>query len=479
MSQQDHLTRPADGATGAAPAPVAAGPNAATRWSSRRMVKRIAVLSGGTSLSYLLLFLASPLLTRLYNQADFAMFAFYQSALAVLSLLLTLQFEQAIPLPRAESEALSLRRLSTRLAAFLAALLTLGCAGFILARGDVLAWLPPLVLISLPFCSLGEAWTRAYRIDAVRQGRFRAMSLSRMALAFGTLSGQIGCAVCGLGGLGMALGDGLGRWLSLLPLVISGWFTRQEVAAALPSEPVIPLHSAAPRNMAQLAVEFRRFPILLTPGAVICLLINTVPAFILPGLYGTEFAGQFALANRAVLLPLLVIGQAVTHVYLSDASKIIRERDPSLLRFMWSTVSQMAALGAFLAGLMAIISPIVFPVIFGPQWGPAGWIVPCLAIGGFAQFVGGPVLQVLVLLRRESHALALHLIGALGVAGSFWLSHACQWTGIQATLLYSTSILLLHGLYLWQSFVAAQHHLRELKQEAAEAATFTSHGVAA
>lgn len=433
----------------------ASSPLAGERSLSARSFRRIALLSGSTTLSHLLLLAASPLLTRLYGPADFGRFGIYQSVLAVCSLLLTLQFEQAIVIPEQAKEAVLLRRLSLLLALGLTALASL-LVVWLQSRGLLpSSWLAPLVVAALPLCALAEATARTCRLDAVRESGFRRMGAARITLSAGTLVGQVGLALAGWKTAGLALGDGLGRWLSVLPFLLRRGRVAadQEFATTVMNRPD---WRESLRETKNLALRFRRFPLLLTPAVICGLLVNALPALILPALYGAAFAGQFGLANRMILLPMMILSQAVTHVYVSDVSRMIRERDPALPGFVRTAARQLAIVGAALAIPVAALGPFLFPVLFGEQWRLAGMIAPLLAVSGFAQFVGGPVNQVLVSLQQESRKLALHVAGVAAVAcvfaGSAWL----RLSPMQATGLYVVAILGLQGWAVRQSLTASR-----------------------
>ncbi len=215
-----------------------------------------------------------------------------------------------------------------------------------------------------------------------------------------------------------------------------------------------------------------QFPTFVMPGVIIAMLVNVLPALVLPSLYGEEFAGQFALANRSVLMPLMVISQAVTQIYVSDASKYLRNQDPSLRSLIRTTAIQMGLLGLVLSVGAALTGPLLFPLVFGAEWAVAGHIVPLLALSAFAQFVGGPVNQVLVLLVKESRKLLLNSVGLVSVIAALFVSHWLGWGPIIATTGYTITILGVQTLYLWQSIAVVEEQAAVWEQDRAETVPF-------
>lgn len=419
----------------------------------RRLAQRVLVLCSGTTLSHLLVLVFSPLLTRMYSPASFAVFGFHQATLAILALVLTCQFEGAIPIPKDDSRAAVLLRLALRV----------GFVGTLVSSILALVWywlplphdwtMPLAVLLLVPICAYGEAVARCYRVDCVRQAQFSRMSVARFMQAIGTVASHLITGCLGWKMTGLPLGDGIGRWISAGYFY---WLSQQAHGPRL-HEPERP-HVTWDEYRTVLR-EYIRFPMFVTPGVVIAALINVLPALVLPGLYGKEFAGQFALANRSILMPLMIISQAVTQVYVSDASHYLRNQDKAMRRLIWNTATQMGLLGLVLSGTAAVLGPLTFPTIFGAKWAVAGQIVPYLALSGCAQFIGGPVNQILVLLGKESRKLTLHIIGIVGVAAVLWGSHWYGLTAFQATAAYALTIVFIQGLYLWQSVAMVEEQV--------------------
>ena len=417
------------------------------------------MLSGSATTAHFVLFALSPVLSRMYDDGDFATFAFYQSSVSILSLMLTLQFEQAITIPSCSKEADTVRRLAIRAAVFLAMLLTAPVLWLSLTGRLNGFWLAPLVIALIPFCSLAEAYARTCRVEAVRGAAFRRMSISRVLLSIGTGAGQIVSALVGLKNVGLVLGDGIGRWISAIPFLLGRKSSCGQAPLSLESS------EGRSRSMPELAREFLKFPLLLTPAAVLALLVNVSPALLLPVLFDEKFAGQFALANRSILLPLMVISQAVTHVYVCEASKMIREKNPGLPRLIRTTAWQLAGVGSVLAISAAVLGPLLFTTIFGAKWETAGRIVPFLALSGFAQFVGGPLNQVLVLTREEGRKFLMNLTGVVSIAAVFWFCSKSHLTGIQATACYAGTVFCVQSLYVYQSFRVAHEQIRRWESE--------------
>lgn len=69
------------------------------------VVSSVFILTTGTALAQLLAALASPVLTRLYSPKEFGLLSAYIAILSLISLYGTLQYENAITIPKEDSDA--------------------------------------------------------------------------------------------------------------------------------------------------------------------------------------------------------------------------------------------------------------------------------------------------------------------------------------------------------------------------------------
>ena len=87
--------------------------------------RHVVTLASGTAIGQLLLFIAVPVLTRIYSPADYGALGVFSSTLHMLVVLASLRYEQAIPLPEDEDVARSLLGLTFVLMAAMTSLVSL------------------------------------------------------------------------------------------------------------------------------------------------------------------------------------------------------------------------------------------------------------------------------------------------------------------------------------------------------------------
>jgi O-antigen/teichoic acid export membrane protein len=178
-----------------------------------QFARGISVLVGGTAGSQLVMLLASPLLTRLFSPEEFGLLAVYTSFLALFTVVTSLRYELAIPLPTDEKEAVNVVILSL----LIVVAISLISALMVIFSGAALATLFGVSTLSdyLWFLPIGVFFVGTYQVFnfwAIRQKNFGGISKTRIKQAITTLIIQLIGYKLGVAALigGHAGGQGVG-----------------------------------------------------------------------------------------------------------------------------------------------------------------------------------------------------------------------------------------------------------------------------
>ncbi|HEX6435244.1 MAG TPA: oligosaccharide flippase family protein, partial [Gemmatimonadales bacterium] len=174
--------------------------------------RHVVTLASGTAIGQLLLFIAVPVLTRLYSPADYGALGVFSSTLQILVVLASLRYEQAIALPEEEDVARSLLGLTFLLLTAMTSLVSL----LVWLAGDeyvsalnVPALRPYLWLIPVGF--LGAGVYQAVSFWAIRRREFNRVARTKLSQGLGQVLAQVGLGFAGLGTGGLLIGDVVGR----------------------------------------------------------------------------------------------------------------------------------------------------------------------------------------------------------------------------------------------------------------------------
>jgi lipopolysaccharide exporter len=355
--------------------------------------RSVLTLAGGTATAQALLVVAVPVLTRLYTPADYGSLAVYSSTLTILLVLATLRYEMAIPLPEDDQAAGSLLALGVMLLLILTAILGLlvWLAGdAFVAAVNVPRLRPYLWLIPLGFLGAGMYQVLSYW--AIRRQAFGRIARTRITQGVGQVLAQIGLGLAGVGTPGLLVGDVIGR--------VSGGGS----LALLAIREGAPL-GVTRSSLAAVAVRYRRFPLLTTWSGLFNVGSVQLPSIVFSASFGAAAAGLYALSFKMLVLPTMLVGQAVGQVFLSRAA--VAARDPERLRRLTErTALTLFACGLPAFGVVALAGPKLFSTVLGAEWEAAGRYAQVLAPWFVVWLVSNPLSGLFNVREWQGSALA-------------------------------------------------------------------------
>ncbi len=403
--------------------------------------RNVAILAGGTAAGQSIVVLASPVITRLYSPEEFGVLAVYTSLLGILSVVASLRYELAIPLPEEDTDAASLLVLSLGIVVFMSLFIGVG----IWILGDyIIRWFnTPALHAYLWLLPLGVLMTGVYQVFnywAIRKKAFSHIAKTKLNQGIGLILTQIALGLYKLGPLGLILGQIAGQAAGSSTL--AAIFRRENSQAA---------EEKSFASIRKVAGRYKRFPLLSSGSALINSAGLQLPALLLAAFYGPQVAGWFALAQRVIGIPMSLVGQAVAQVYMGEASWFIREK-PAALSFLFSN----AARKLFFLGLLPIIilmisGPRLFAIVFGPNWWMAGLYMRILGLMYLVQFVVVPLSQTLNLLERQDIQLGWDIGRLLLVPGIIVIAHLKGWLAEYAVGVYGIAMLVFYAVLYWLS----------------------------
>lgn len=351
----------------------------------RRVSGDVLRISGAVGLAQVLVFAASPLLTRLYGPEAFGHFTVLSIIVTTLTPLASLRYGWALPLPREDAVARDLLSLCL-VVTFGFAVLTglVGTLAWAALEGWVAIGIADVGLLAVAMLVIGlhevaTSWL-------VRVQAFRQVAGVRFVTLVGTIVWQIVFAVMQPGAASLMLGF-IGGYL--MGLFMAAYHFRDAVMASV--------RGMDAGRLRHVAVEYRRFALVTAPSGVVNGLGSLLPAMALPSLYGLAVTGQWSLAGRLLWQPMNFIGQAVNQVLWGTAARLQHE-NPKRLWVLFLTLN---------VGLAALMAPSLilfwygedlFALVFGAAWAEAG------------RYAGIMVLASIVSLAAQSTT-SLHIYG--------------------------------------------------------------------
>lgn len=358
-------------------------------------VRNVSLLTGGIVLGQALSVLISPLLTRLYTPADFGIFAAYNALVGILGVFMSLRYDQAVPLPKTRRAAVHVLVLALLILAVttpLSALLTVFWGAALASRLNApglvpYLWWVPVGLAALTLYQILNFW-------AIRQKAFGRLAATKLHQSLASSAVQVGFGFAG-GPLGLLVGK-----------VVS--FAAGTTTLARVAWPALRRTRISARRLVTVAAVYRKFPLYSTWATLFFNLGGQLPALLLLYLFDPVVAGLYAVAERILRLPMILLGESTRQVFYAEAAEAVRTgglRDKA--RQVFTTLLQI---GLPVGMLIVLTAPDAFGLVFGPAWRNAGsyaqWLAPWL----IAVFLAAPLSAIPTVLGKQRHELLFHAL---------------------------------------------------------------------
>ncbi|MDA8091379.1 MAG: oligosaccharide flippase family protein [Nitrospiraceae bacterium] len=369
----------------------------------------VLLLTGGTVIGQAALIASAPLITRLYTPEDMGVFAVF-GALGIITVIGSLHYELAIPLPAADKDAFNLLALSLALvltlSIFMVPVLMIGGhkAVVFLKAGKLYSY---LWLLPAGFFVSGAA--QALTIWAIRKKTFKLNAVAKGSQGIGQAVPQVAFGFAHGGPFGLIIGQIAGQILSagvLLRGMVAGSREKLEVSLS---------------DVRSVASEYRRFPLYTSWSSLINVLSLQMPVFLLSHSYGVMVTGFYALSYRILQLPMRFVGQSISQVFFSAAADAHRDGKLGAITFRLYMKLIRFLLPAMI--IISLIAPELFAVCFGKKWHEAGvysqFIMPWLLMS----FIVATLSVLVSVLQQQPVELVFQIVYLFVIAGSLWLGN--------------------------------------------------------
>ncbi len=374
----------------------------AVRVSRSAFVRNVTVVMTGTVAAQAIGFALSPVISRLYTPADFGVFGSFGAIAGVIAAGATLEYTQAVMLPKSRDDAVNVFLLACLCAASTGALCLLCCAAAPGTMARLLnasgAWVFALLVVATIVSGLNQA----FQAWCVRSKAFTHTSASQVVRSVSSNGTQMCAGFLGAGAPGLigasVLGDGLAS-ASLLRVVAP------EVQALR--------HAVSWTRMKQLAKEYRDFPQFLATTNVLSALSMGLPVLLLTKYYGLAVAGAYAFGERIISAPMGFVTRALRQVLFQRACEIHNEGGRLMPLFVKITAG-MFAIAVIPALVLIIWAPALFAWVFGPDWRFAGELARGLVIWLIFMFCNLPSVLFARIIRIQNRTFVFDLATLAG-----------------------------------------------------------------
>lgn len=360
-------------------------------------VKSMAVITFGTVGGQAIVLIALPILTRLYTPEEFGALAVYAAVIGILSMVSSLRYELAIPLPAKDEDAINVLSI---------ALFSVFCLAFLIGfiviifGNRISIWINfPILKPYLWLFPLGVALSGSYKVFnywAIRDKSFLVIARTKLKQGGAAILIQVTTGFAHFGIFGLLLGHIIGQAAGISNLIRNSL-----------SESYSPYKHISFSKAIELARRFRRFPIFSAPSAVVQSLGAQLPLLLFAALFSPSIAGLYFLAERNAKMPVRLLSQAVNQVFLSEAAKAQRTVRLNVVSLRTYQGLLRICVSPFL--LFGVITPELFKLIFGSEWIAAGYYIQLLIPMLIAIIIFSPVQSLFAVLEQQKASLVFQL----------------------------------------------------------------------
>jgi len=331
-------------------------------------VKNVLIVMTGTALAQIIGFALTPIISRLFSLADFGIFGSFSSISSIIAAGATLEYSQAIMLPKEKEYAINLLAFSFLCTFAVGFLCLMFCLINPLAVNALMktdgVWALALLIVASTVAGVNQscqAW-------AVRVKAFRHTSASQVIRSISSNGLKIGFGYFKVGAAGLIVSNIVAHILAsinlfrvLLPdfLALRG-FVRWGL-------------------MKRLAKDYRDFPMYSASQNVLNALSVGLPILLLARFHGIAVAGAYAFGINILQVPMDLILSALRQVLFQKASET-QHQSGSLATLYVKTTAGLFAITLLPSLIFFMWAPQIFSWIFGSQWYMAGELARSLVI---------------------------------------------------------------------------------------------------
>lgn len=370
------------------------------RIKTSSFVRNMSIVMTGTAIAQIIGFALTPVISRLFTQGDFGIFGSFNSVLAVVAAGVTLQYSQAIMLPKQDEDAANVFAVSI-LSVFVITMVGLLSAyvfsdwllGLIKTpQSRWLLWFLPLGIFVSGINQSFQAW-------CIRRKAFKKTASSQITRAGSVNTLQIITGIFRTGGSGLIASS----------VAANGFASLNLARQVFCTDKVLLKSCLTWKRIGRLVVEYRDFPVYSATQNMMNALSQGLPVLLLSHFYGIVVAGAYAFGVRILQVPMNLVLTALRQVLFQKASEA-HNHGESLMPLYIKITAGLFMIAFFPTLILFIWAPQIFSWVFGSEWFTAGvfsrWLVLWIMIG----FCNLPSVLFARILRQQKKLFLFELV---------------------------------------------------------------------
>ena len=369
--------------------------------TKKPFVQNVIILTSGTAGAQLVAMLLSPIITRLYGPDAYGMMGTFTAIITIITPLAALTYPMAIVLPKKDSDAKGLIRLSLLISSLIAAIAFLILVFFSdyivgllqLNTYSYLLYLIPFVILFLGILQVSEQWL-------IRKKLFTVSAKATFSQAIFINGGKV------VAGFFYPVAHILLFFSSLKPginalfmLFFAKYLSKKKITALFCNKV----------SIKKLAKKYKDFPSFRTPEMLLSSFSGDLPIILLSILFGPASAGFYSIGRTVLNVPTILISKSVGDVFYPRISEAANNKE-ILAKLILRATLLLCLIGIIPYGTVIILGPWIFEFVFGEEWLIAGEYARWIAFWAFFSFINRPSVRSLPVLSAQRFHLIYTII---------------------------------------------------------------------
>jgi len=353
----------------------------------------VALVTAGTAGAQIITIAFSPIITRLYGPKAFGLLGTFLAITSVIAPISALTYPIAIVLPKEDSVAKGIARLSIYIALAIATMVAI----VFLLGGDRLINLLKIqeirsFILLIPLFIIFSAWLQIIQQWLIRKKQFKIKAKIAVLKAF-----IINIAI---------LLIGFFRPLAAVLIVIYTFGNALHAYILSIGAKKVEMKN---RNVEktyhkttiwQLAKKHYDFPLYRSPQVFINSISQSLPILMLAAFFGPVSAGFYTICKKVLEMPSQLVGRSVGDVFYCRIVEAAH-RGENLANLILKATIGLALVGISPFAIVITYGPRLFGFIFGSEWMIAGEYARWLSIPMFFFLVNKPSVAAIPVLRMQ------------------------------------------------------------------------------
>lgn len=355
-------------------------------------LKNITILSIGSVVGQVILFLFTPLIARIYFPENFGSLSVFTSIIVILSIFSTGKFEHAVLVGKDLTESVQISFVGSILSAifaffcFIIMLLLFFLKVDFIFINDSLTY---VILIPLVVMFSGINSCLIYLL--LRHEKYSHQAFLNFLQPVVIITFNIGLGFSGFLENGLIISYTISTFFSFCVLVI---MLKKEIYNGI-SDNLLKI-----KKLKNVFISYIDFPKYQLPAQGLLSFSQQAPPLLFAVFFPMTLVGFYSIANRILATPVNIVASSITSVFRNEVIKELEIKNDFSSLFL-KTMTQLIILALPIFLVLFFFLPSIFNLVLGEQWGQASEIGRILCFMLFVEFVITPLTSSVLILKEK------------------------------------------------------------------------------